>query len=59
VLRLPQYEQEAEVDSKGDVPMSLAGSHNNAEKTFYQFGETLDFLLLPYQALGEEGDWHP
>jgi hypothetical protein len=59
VLRLPQYELEAEVDNKGDEQMPLAGSLNNTEKTFFQFGETLDFLLLPFMALGEDGDWHP
>lgn len=30
-----------------------------ADKTYYQFSETLDFFLLPFSAFGGDGTFHP
>ena len=46
-----EHEEEAKDDSK------MVDGHQEEERTLYQFQETLDFLLLPFKALGSGAEW--
>ena len=41
-----EHEEEAKDDSR------MVDGQQEGERTLYQFQETLDFLLLPFRALG-------